>query len=142
MVRATSTYTVLGFAGYGIASLVAAALFVMWDMPLIDRLIAALVSPVAFLTVVKTTQIITGVERIVFYRTAAAGIVGAAAVAVVAGAGTARIVDVATIGTGSFLVLGRLGCFAVACCHGRPGRLGVVYGADHVRIGFWARWAG
>jgi hypothetical protein len=140
--RATSTYTVLGFVGYGIASLVAAVLFVAWDMPLADRLIAALVPPLAFLTVVKTTQMITGIERIVFYQTAVAGVVGAAAVATVSGAGTARIVDVATIGIGSFLVFGRLGCFAVACCHGRLGRLGVVYGCDHVRAGFWERWVG
>jgi len=133
---------VLGFAGYGIASLVAAVLFAAWDMPLADRLIAALVPPLAFLTVVKATQTIMGIERIVFYRTAAAGVLAAAAVAMVSGTGIVRIVDVATIGIGSFLVLGRLGCFAVACCHGRPGPFGVVYGADHVRVGFWERWAG
>jgi hypothetical protein len=34
-----------------------------------------------------------------------------------------------------------MGCFAVACCHGTLGR-GVVYGPEHVGIGFWARWEG
>jgi len=142
VVRGTSTYTVLGLVGYGVASLVAAILFAAWDMSLAARLIAAFAPPLAFLTVVTITQAIVGAERIVFYQTAAAGVVVAAVVATVSGADAARVVDVATMGIGSFLVLGRLGCFAVACCHGRPGRFGVVYGDDHVRVGFWARWRG
>lgn len=142
VVRGASTYTVLGFAGYGVASVVAAALFVAWEMSLAGRLIATFAPPLAFLIVVKVTHAIVGVERIVFYRTAATGVVAAAVIAALSGAEAARVVDVATIGIGSFLVLGRLGCFAVACCHGRPARFGVAYGADHVRIGFWARWRG
>jgi prolipoprotein diacylglyceryltransferase len=142
VVRETSTYTVLGLVGYGVASLVAASLFAAWNMSLAARLIAAFAPPLAFLAVVKITQAIVGAERIVFYQTAATGVIMAAVVATVSGAETARVVDVATMGIGSFLVLGRVGCFAVACCHGRPGRFGVVYGADHVRVGFWARWSG
>lgn len=142
VVREISTYTVLGFLGYGVASLVAAALFVAWDLPLADRLVAAFAPPLAFLVVVNIARAILGGERIVFYQTATAGVVAAALAAALAGAEVARVVDVATMGIGSFLVLGRLGCFAVACCHGRPGRFGVVYGAAHVRVGFWARWRG
>jgi len=142
VVRTTSTYTVLGFAGYGVASLVAAVLFVAWDLPLSDRLVAALAPPLAFLMVVKIAQAIVGVERIVFFQTAVAGVVAAAAVDALAGSNPARVADIATIGIGTFLVFGRLGCFAVACCHGRPARRGVVYGAEHVRAGFWARWQG
>ena len=56
VVRTTSTYTVLGFAGYGIASLVAAVLFVVWDLPLADRLVAAFAPPLAFLIVVKIAR--------------------------------------------------------------------------------------
>lgn len=142
VVRKTSTYTVLGFAGYGVASVVASALFVAWDMPLVDRLIAAFAPPIAFLIVVQIARVIAGVERIVFYQTAGVGLVTATLAARVSGADTARIIDVVAMGIGSFLVFGRLGCFAVACCHGRPARFGVVYGAAHVCVGFWARWAG
>jgi hypothetical protein len=39
-------------------------------------------------------------------------------------------------------VLGRAGCFSVACCHGRPARHGIAYGPSHVAVGFWSRWAG
>jgi hypothetical protein len=142
VIRKTSTYTVLGFAGYGAASLVAAALFVAWELPLVDRLIAAFAPPLAFLGVVRTARAIVGVERIVFYQVAATGVLAAGLLALAVGSRPARVVDVATLGIGAFLVLGRLGCFAVACCHGRPARFGVVYGPAHVAVGFWGRWSG
>jgi hypothetical protein len=137
-----STYTVLGFAGYAIASGLASALFVVWNLPLADRIIGALVPPLAFLAVVAVSRTILGRERIVFYQTAAAGVLGVAMIGAVAGDQTGRLIDVATIGIGTFLVFGRLGCFAVACCHGRASRFGVVYGPAHVRVGLSARWSG
>jgi prolipoprotein diacylglyceryltransferase len=141
-VRARSTYTLLGFAGYGLGSVLAAALFVAWEMPLLDRLIAAFVPGIAFLVVVRIARAITGAERIVFYQVATTSVVVAATLGVAFGAQPARITDVVAIGIGTFLVLGRIGCFAVACCHGRPARFGVVYGAAHVAVGFWPRWQG
>lgn len=139
--RAISTYTILGFAGYGIASGVCAALAIAWQLSLGERLIGLLVPPIAFIVVVTIASAIVGRERIVFYQTAFAGVVATATVAALAGAQVARLVDLATLGIGTFLVFGRIGCFAVACCHGTLGR-GVVYGPAHVRIGFWARWQG
>ena len=142
VVRTASTYTILGFVGYGVASLGAALLFVAWHLPLVDRLIAAFAPPLALLAVVRTVSAIRGVERIVFYQVAATGVIVAGVVDRLAGTQPARVLDVVTLGIGVFLVFGRLGCFAVACCHGRPARLGVVYGAAHVDVGFWARWRG
>ncbi len=40
--------------------------------------------------------------------------------------------DLVTVGTGVFLILGRLGCLAGGCCHGRPSGLGVCYEAGKV----------
>jgi len=133
---------VVGFAGYAVANLLAAALFVAWELPLVDRLVAAFVPSVAFLLVVRITRVIAGAEVIVFYRVAVTGVVAAGLLAVAIGEQPARVADVVTIGIGSFLVLGRLGCFAVACCHGRPARFGIVYGDAHVAMGFWPRWRG
>ena len=84
---------------------------------------------------------IVGRERIVFYQTTLAGIGLTALVGAVVGLRTARMLDIATLGTGIFLVFGRLGCFSVACCHGTLGR-GVIYGPAHLAIGFWPRWSG
>lgn len=137
-----STYTVLGFAGYAAASVLAAVLFVAWDLPVGDRLVGAFAPPLAFLAVVAVVRTIVGGERIVFYQTATAGVVTVAVADALAGGHVARVVDVAVLGIGTFLVFGRFGCFSVACCHGRPARFGVVYGPDHVRVGLWTRWSG
>jgi len=57
-----SAYTVLGFAGYVVASGLASALFVAWDLALADRIIGALVPPLAFLAVVALNRAILGQE--------------------------------------------------------------------------------
>lgn len=140
-VRGVSAYTILGFAGYFAATALAVYLGDVWRLSLEERLIACIAPPAAFVLAVAITAAIVGEETIVFYETACAAVGATAAVAAVAGVGVARLVDVATLGVGVFLVFGRLGCFAVACCHGRPGH-GVAYGPAHVAVGFWSRWSG
>jgi len=141
-IGARSTYTVLGFIGYAVATALAMVLCIAWDLTLGERLIALVAPPIAFILVVAVATAIVGHEWIVFYQTAIAGVVTTAISGAIAGASTWRLLDVAVLGIGAFLVFGRLGCFAVACCHGRPARVGVVYGADHVVAGFWPRWRG
>lgn len=141
-IRGVSTYTVLGFAGYAVASALGSALAIAWQLPLGDRLAALIAPPLAFLAVVYASRRYHGRERIVFYQTASAAVIAAAAASFALGGHPARVADVATAGIGAFLVLGRAGCFSVACCHGRPARHGVAYGPAHVAVGFWSRWAG
>jgi hypothetical protein len=44
--------------------------------------------------------------------------------------------DIITIVLILNLAVGRMGCFMVGCCHGKPSRWGVSYGEKHVRAGF------
>src|SRR5262249_38293875 len=44
--------------------------------------------------------------------------------------------DITILGVGAFLVFGRIGCFMVGCCHGRPYRWGVRYRDKHASAGF------
>ncbi len=44
--------------------------------------------------------------------------------------------DLTLLGIGTFLAFGRIGCFSVGCCHGRPHKHGVTYGDEHVDAGF------
>lgn len=44
--------------------------------------------------------------------------------------------DITLLGIGTFLAFGRIGCYSVGCCHGRPYKHGVVYGQQHVDAGF------
>ena len=137
-----STYTVLGFTGYGAGSVLGAVLASFWGLDLVARLITFLAPPLAFLGVVYLARRIVRKERIVFYQTTIAGVLAVALATALAGAPVARCIDITVVGMGTFLVFGRLGCFSVACCHGRPARHGIVYGPAHVKIGFWGRWSG
>src|SRR5689334_13747697 len=44
--------------------------------------------------------------------------------------------DITLLGVGTFLGFGRIGCYSVGCCHGRPCNQGVQYGQHHVDAGF------
>jgi hypothetical protein len=133
---------VLGCAGYAVANLLGIVLATGWDLGLRDRLVVFLVPPLAFVIVVFAARLILREERIVFYQVATAAVASVVLVGCLVGTQVARCMDVAVLGIGTFLVFGRLGCFSVACCHGRPARYGVVYGPAHVKAGFWSRWSG
>lgn len=146
-----NAYTALGFAGYGAANVLGVILALGWELSLADRLIGFFVPPVAFLAAMVTATAIKGREWLVFYHALFAALAAVLVAASMAGDQVARLVDLTVLGIGAFLVLGRLGCFRVACCHGRPlGRwtrrrlpqLGVTYGPAHVAAGLWPRWAG
>lgn len=139
--RRISTYTIAGFIGYAAANVLAIVLAQVWEMTLTERVITFFAPPVAFLVVVTIASAVAGQERIVFYQTALAGLVAVVGVGAIAGARISPMLDVATLGIGTFLVFGRIGCWSVACCHGTLGK-GVVYGPAHVEVGFWARWSG
>jgi hypothetical protein len=96
MARAISTYTVLGLAGYVLASLAGSALAIAWDLSLGERLLGRFFPPIAFLVTVTIARVMVGRERIVFYQTAFAGVLATAVVAALAGVHVARLVDLAT----------------------------------------------
>lgn len=144
-----STYTVLGFCGYFAAVALGVCLADRWQLPLADRLIGFLVPPSAFILTVAIATVIKGREWIVFYQALGAALFSVLGISVLAGTTTARLIDLTVLGIGTFLVLGRLGCFHVACCHGTPlgpwaernlSSLAVRYGEAHVAVGFWRRW--
>jgi prolipoprotein diacylglyceryltransferase len=93
-------------------------------------------------------DVVSGSERIVFYQTAIAGVSTTAVLGFASGSRDAallRMIDVAVVGIGVFLIFGRLGCHSVGCCHGRPARTAVrrlvTYDQRHIAVGFWPRYA-
>jgi hypothetical protein len=78
----------------------------------------------------------------VFYRTALAAWLVAVVSALTVGVDAARVSDLVVLLVLAFLAFGRVGCFRVACCHGRPARFGVRYTEAHARLGFPERWIG
>lgn len=140
--RGWSTYTVLGFVGYVAGSLFGAFASVAWGLTFAERLVAVLAPPLAFLATVVIVTAIKGRELIVFYECAVSAVVAVIGLGALTGGRVPRMLDVAVLGIGLCQALGRIGCFHVACCHGRPARRGVVYGPSHVAAGLGPRWAG
>jgi len=143
-IRGRSAYTVLGFAGYGIASSVVGVVAALLDLSLAERLVIVFGPPFAFLVTVMLATRRAGYERIVFYEVTSAAFALTGAVAACAGVRVGSVLDLVAVGIGYFLVFGRLGCFRVACCYGRPvrTRLGVRYWHAHVAVGFPELWRG
>lgn len=127
--------------GYGVATIVGLVLALHWDLDVGERMIALIGPPAAFVITITIATALKGRDWIVFYQALFAAIAVVTVLGAATGAHVWRIVDITVLGIGVFLVFGRIGCFHVACCHGRPGRRGVIYGAAHVAAGFWGRLA-
>jgi hypothetical protein len=89
-----------------------------------------------FFVVILVTKIVTGEEAIIYYHHELA-VLGATAVFVWAmRQPVLPYLAITLLGIGLFLSFGRIGCFLVGCCHGRPSRWGVRYRGEHAGAGF------
>jgi Prolipoprotein diacylglyceryl transferase len=89
------------------------------------------VAILTFLGLAMWTKIRTGDESLTFYHHAIAVIAAVVAALVVGGQPLLPYLDLASIGLAAFLVLGRIGCLTVGCCHGRPAGWGIRYSEAH-----------
>ena len=95
-----------------------------------------------FLALTMLTKIVTGVETLVYYHHEIAVISVAAVLLSVLHRPVLPYLDVTALGLGLFLACGRIGCFMVGCCHGRPHAWGVRYTPEHARAGFTTCYVG
>jgi hypothetical protein len=119
-----------------VGALVSSVLAARAGMTLTSRVVLEVVPPLALLVSIKLSEIITGRERLVAYEMAAFVLSSTALCAWLVGTPVVATVDLAAVGVGAFLVFGRIGCFRVACCHGRCARRGVAYREEHAQRGF------
>lgn len=134
--RAISTFQVvgsIGFAGAGAAALALGAKLGL-SVAVFGLLIAAAAG--TLFLVAWVTLAVAGTERLVYYHHEIAVLGVSSALLFALGHPILPYLDVSVLALGVFLAFGRLGCLAVGCCHGRPHRIGVRYGAEHAREGF------
>ena len=81
-------------------------------------------------------RIITGAENIVYYRHEIAILCLSALILWLVNQPVAPFLDITLLGVGLFMAFGRIGCYNVGCCHGRPCRVGVRYTQQHADEGF------
>jgi Prolipoprotein diacylglyceryl transferase len=137
-----SSYQILGGIGYVVALVLTMILATLAGLGIAARLVVSVVPPLAFLLGVKLSDRVFGYERIVFYEQAILALAAAAVMAALGGAPVGACLDLVSLGLGTFLVFGRIGCLMVGCCYGRPARRGIRYGEAHAHAGFPARLVG
>ena len=137
--RAISSFQICGVVGFGAA--VAAALALAARLGLSVALLVALAGAavVTFLAVALVTRALAGEERLVYYHHELAVLAVTGATIAVLRRPVLAHLDVVVVALGVFLGCGRVGCWMVGCCHGRPHRLGLRYRAEHADRGF-SRW--
>jgi prolipoprotein diacylglyceryltransferase len=131
-----------GLCGYALAVTVAVALAEADGRSGWTILAMAGAAAVTFFAVAMTTKVLTGEETLTFLNHAVAVIVVVSAGLAMTDMPVMPYVDVTAIALLVFLACGRVGCFLVGCCHGRPHDWGVRYTAEHVDEGFPAHLAG
>lgn len=87
-------------------------------------------------------KIITGEESIVYYHHEIAILVTCSIILKLMQEPVLPYLDISILGVATFLAFGRIGCYSVGCCHGKPARNGVRYGHDHVKSGFTSYYEG
>lgn len=134
--RALPTFQVCGVTGLALAILLAMTLVVARGLS--PWVMAAVVGSavVTFFALAFASKIVGGEEQLVYYHHEIAVLTVAALLLWALGQPVLAFLDATILGIGLFLVCGRIGCFMVGCCHGRPGRLGVCYNQGHARAGF------
>ncbi|MEA2704394.1 MAG: phosphatidylglycerol---prolipoprotein diacylglyceryl transferase, partial [Actinomycetota bacterium] len=81
-----------------------------------------------FVVVALATKLLTGDETFSFYHHVLAAAVSVTAFLVVVGAPVRVNLDLLVLGLVGHQAVGRLGCQATGCCHGRPAAWGIRYG--------------
>lgn len=140
--RRCSTFQVCGVVGLAVALVMGSALAQARGLsPLVMAALfaGALASSLAL---VFFTKVATGQEQLVYYHHEIVVVLGSALVLRLCDVPVLPHLDIVVLGLGAFLTCGRVGCFAVGCCYGRPHRRGVRYGTAHGEQGFSRAWVG
>jgi prolipoprotein diacylglyceryltransferase len=99
-------------------------------------LLMTLIGAATFFALAFLAKILTGGETIVYYHHEISILINCSIVLKLLHLPVLNYLDITILGIATFLAFGRIGCFSVGCCHGKPAKKGVAYGHDHVKDGF------
>jgi prolipoprotein diacylglyceryltransferase len=131
-----NAFLFFGILGFILGTLLGTLLTIYLHLDPAIILLMSLTGAIVFFLLTYITKWITGAEVIVYYHHEIAILLACWLVLSLINAPVLNYLDITIIGIGVFLGFGRLGCFSVGCCHGRPFKNGVAYGEDHVHAGF------
>jgi len=134
--RTLPAFQLCGTIGWIAGISLALALTAHQGLPLWGTGVLAVGALVTFPALVMAVKIVTGEENIVYYHHEIAVVAVSMLTLWLLSLPLLPYLDAVFMGLGLFLACGRIGCFLVGCCHGRPSSWGVCYGADHAHAGF------
>jgi hypothetical protein len=140
--RSLHAFQVCGCAALLVGCVLNAALAARLNLP---PGLTASISLAGLLTipfVALVVKIFTGEERLAFYHHLVAATGGCALLLRLLGQPVLPFLDSFMLAAGAVRAVGYFGCLLAGCCHGRPCRWGVAYGAEHVTAGVPAQFLG
>jgi hypothetical protein len=140
--RVWPSFRLCGCCGLALAVVVGGCLVMSRGLSILVMSGIVVSAIITFLSLVMTTKILTGEERIIYYHHEIAVMGMAAALLRSWRQPILPYLDVTILCIGVFLICGRFGCLMVGCCHGRPHRWGVCYREEHAAAGFTSYYVG
>lgn len=134
--RSWSAFQVFVYTGFALAIFMKITLSFYLGMSLVVTAVVAVVAVLSIFLLAMAIKIITGAEEHVFYQHAMAIVAVTAALLRLLDQPILPYLDITVLSIGVVSVIGRVGCFMVGCCHGRPYRWGVRYREEHAQAGF------
>jgi prolipoprotein diacylglyceryltransferase len=131
-----SAFHFYGVMGFIVGSVLGACIAYVLQLSVATVLLLSVTGAAVFFALAIGAKVITGEETIVYYHHEIAILIMCAIVLGVMHEPVLAYLDITILGVATFLAFGRIGCFSVGCCHGKPARKGVCYGHDHVAAGF------
>jgi hypothetical protein len=131
-----SSYKFCGYIGLTMAVILTMTLVPLGGLSHWVIVGIALTGVFTFLALAMATKIITGEEQLIYYHHEIAIMIMTAIFLKIINQPLLPYLDVTILGIGIFLACGRVGCFMVGCCHGRPHKWGVCYRSEHAEAGF------
>lgn len=134
--RPIHSFHFFGVVGFILGSVLGVVLGELTGLDRAVILVMSLAGATTFFLLTMLFKIFTGKEKIVYYHHEIAILLVCSLVLAIWHKPILPYIDITLLGIATFLAFGRIGCFSVGCCHGKPGKIGVIYSHDHVKEGF------
>ncbi len=131
-----NNFLLFGIIGYILGTAFGLIMTLKLDLDVLIILSMSLVAVGVFFILVLLAKWILKEEIIVYYHHEIVIMITCAFVLFLLNRPILQYLDITLLGIGVFVIFGRVGCYSVGCCHGRPYKHGVIYGEDHVKKGF------
>ncbi len=136
------SFLFFGITGYFLGVLLGITLARLLHLQVWTVLLMSGIGAFVFFLLSFAAKWITGEEMITYYHHEIAILIFTSISLKLLHLNILSYLDISILGIGTFLAFGRIGCFSVGCCHGKPSNRGVSYGSTHVDAGFTHYYSG